>query len=191
MAEKDAKQIESIEHNPVSAQHVFPPFDKQNFPSQLFWLALTFIALYLLMSRIALPRISSILDARRQRIESDLAEAQRFKEASDAAIAAHDKAVAEARERAQALASEAREKGAAAAQARRKEVDAKLTARIAEAEKTIAARRSAAIANVHRIASDTVPAIVERLIGLTPRPTMSTKPSAMCLSAENLMVSPK
>jgi len=168
MAEKDAKQIESIEHNPASAQHAFPPFDKQNFPSQLFWLALTFIALYLLMSRIALPRISSILDARRQRIESDLAEAQRFKEASDAAIAAHHKAVAEARERAQAFASEAREKGAAAAQARRKEVDAKLTARIAEAEKTIAARRSAAIANVHRIASDTVPAIVERLTGLTP-----------------------
>ena len=81
MAEKDAKQIESIEHNPASAQHAFPPFDKQNFPSQLFWLALTFIALYLLMSRIALPRISSILDARRQRIESDLAEAQRIQTA--------------------------------------------------------------------------------------------------------------
>lgn len=146
----------------------FPPFDSQTFASQLFWLALAFIALYLLMSRIALPRIGSILDARRQRIEGDLAEAQRYKEASDAAIAAHEKALAEARGRAQALANETRAKAAAAAEARRKEVDAKLHARIAEAEKAIAAARSAAMANVRSIAGEAAGAIVERLTGSVP-----------------------
>ena len=70
----------------------FPPFNAHTFASQLLWLALIFLALYLLMSRIALPRIGSILEARRQRIQDDLAEAQRFKDASDAAIAAHEKA---------------------------------------------------------------------------------------------------
>jgi F-type H+-transporting ATPase subunit b len=134
----------------------------------LFWLVLAFIALYLLMSRIALPRIASILEARRQRVEDDLAEAQRFKDASDAAIAAHEKALAEARGRAQTLANETRAKAAAAAEARRKEVDAKLNARIAEAEKTIAGTRSAAMGNVRSIAGEAAGAIVERLTGIAP-----------------------
>jgi F-type H+-transporting ATPase subunit b len=169
MAQKNAQPITSVEHIPATEHgRGFPPFDAQTFPSQLFWLALTFIALYLLMSRIALPRVASILDARRERVESDLGEAQRLKDASDAAIVAHEKALAEARARAQTLANETRGKAAAAAEARRKEVDAKLNAHIAEAEKTIAATRSAAMANVHRIASDTVPAIVERLTGIAP-----------------------
>ena len=55
-------------------KETFPPFQKDTFASQLLWLALTFVALYLLMSRIALPRIGTILEARRQRIDGDLAE---------------------------------------------------------------------------------------------------------------------
>jgi F-type H+-transporting ATPase subunit b len=170
MAEKKAKQIESIEHIPKSEEgRVFPPFDKQTFASQLVWLVLTFVVLYLLMSRIALPRIGSILEDRRRHVDNDLAEAQRLKNASDAAIAAHEKALAEARGRAQSLANETREKAAAAAELRRKDVDAKLGAKIADAEKTIAATRSAAMANVRGIASDAAAAIVERLTGVAPK----------------------
>src|SRR5262252_5066338 len=168
MAEK-AKQTESVEYSPASEHGKgFPPFDSHTFPSQLFWLALTFIALYLLMSRVALPRVGSILEDRRKHIEGDLGEAHRLKGESDAAIAAHEKALAEARGRAQALANETREKAAAAAEARRKQVDAQLGTRIADAEKSIAKTRSAAMANVHGIASDTAGAIVERLTGIAP-----------------------
>lgn len=169
MAQDSAQPVASVEHIPATEQgRGFPPFDPHTFASQLFWLTLTFVTLYLLMSRLALPRIASILDARRQHVENDLAAAQRLKEASDAAIAAHEKALAEARARAQTLANETREKAAAEAESRRRDVDAKLNARIAEAEKAIAATRTAAMANVHRIASDTAPAIVERLIGIAP-----------------------
>jgi F-type H+-transporting ATPase subunit b len=169
MAQNNAQQIETIEHVPASGQgREFPPFEKQTFPSQLFWLALTFILLYLLMSRVALPRISSILEVRRKSVEADLTEAQRLKDESDAAMLAHEKALADARARAQTLANETHEKSAAAAEARRKEVDAKLASRIAEAEKTIAATRSAAIANVHGVASEAAAAIVERLTGIAP-----------------------
>src|SRR5262249_29969783 len=169
MAQKSAQPVPSVEHIPGSEHGKgFPPFDAHTFASQLLWLALAFIALYLLMSRIALPRIASILEARRRRVEDDLAEAQRFKDASDAAIAAHEKALAEARGRAQTLANETRAKAAAAAEARRKEVDAKLNARIAEAEKTIADTRSAAMGNVRSIASEAAGAIVERLTGIAP-----------------------
>lgn len=169
MAQKSAQPITSVEHIPASEHgRGFPPFEKQTFASQLVWFALTFIALYLLMSRIALPRIGSILEERRQRVADDLAEAQRLKDESDAAIAAHEKALAEARGRAQTLANETREKAAAAAEARRKEVDAKLRARIADAEKTISATRTGAMANVRSIASEAAGAIVERLTGIAP-----------------------
>jgi F-type H+-transporting ATPase subunit b len=169
MAQKSAQPVSSVEHIPASEHgRGFPPFDSHTFASQLFWLTLAFIALYLLMSRIALPRVGSILEARRRRVADDLAEAQRFKDASDAAIAAHEKALAEARGRAQALANETRAKATAAAEARRKEVDAKLHAHIAEAEKTIAGTRSAAMGNVRSIASEAAGAIVERLTGIVP-----------------------
>jgi F-type H+-transporting ATPase subunit b len=170
MAQNNAKQVETVEHIPASEHgRGFPPFEKQTFASQLLWFALTFVVLYLLMSRLALPRIGSILEERRRHVEGDLAEAQRLKEASDAAIAAHEKALAEARGRAQTLANETREKAAAAAELRRKEVDAKLGAHITEAEKSIAGTRTAAMANVRGIASEAAAAIVERLTGIAPR----------------------
>lgn len=167
MAQKNADQIESIEHIPASEHgRGFPPFDSHTFASQIFWLALTFIALYLLMSRIALPRVGSILEERRRHIEADLAEAQRTKDESAAASAAHEKALAEARDRAHTLANATRAKAAASADARRKTVDAELQARIAEAEKAIDASRSAAMTNVRDIASDAAAAIVQRLTGV-------------------------
>jgi F-type H+-transporting ATPase subunit b len=169
MAQKNAQPITGVEHIPAGEHgRGFPPFDAQTFPSQLFWFALFFIALYLLMSRIALPRIASIVEQRQGRIAGDLADAQRLKVESDAAIAAHERALAEARARAQTLANETREQAAAAAAAHRKEVDAMLNRRITEAEKEIAATRSAALTNVRGIAGEAAAAIVERLTGTAP-----------------------
>jgi F-type H+-transporting ATPase subunit b len=169
MAQKSAKQIESMEHIPAGEHGGgFPPFQKDTFASQLVWLVLVFVALYLLMSRVALPRIGSILQARRERVEGDLAAAQRLKDESDAAIAAYEKALADARGRAQTVANEVREKEAAAAEALRKDVDAKLNARIAEAEKIIAETQAAAMTNVRGIATEAAAAIVERLTGTAP-----------------------
>jgi F-type H+-transporting ATPase subunit b len=161
----------TTEHIPASEHgRSFPPFDSQTFASQLLWLALTFVALYLLMSRVGLPRVQGILDARRSKIDEDVAQAQSFKEQSDAALAAHEQALGEARGRAQALANERRERATAAAETRRKEVEAKLSRHIAEAEKTIAQKRAAAMTNVRSIAADAAAAIIERLIGKSPTP---------------------
>jgi F-type H+-transporting ATPase subunit b len=146
----------------------FPPFQKETFPSQLFWFAITFIALYVLMSRIALPRISGIIAEREGKVSADLSEAQRLKGESDEAVAAYEKSLAEARGRAQGLANEAREREAAAAEAKRKELDGTLHARIAEAEKAIAGRRTAAMSSIEAIATDAAAAIVERLAGRAP-----------------------
>jgi F-type H+-transporting ATPase subunit b len=169
MAQNNAKLTATTEHVPAGEHgRSFPPFDPQHFASQLFWLTITFVALYLLMSRLALPRIETILEERGRRIADDLQAASRLKEQSDTAIAAHEKALNEARARAQALANTVRAQAAAQAQARRKEVDAGLNRHIAEAEKTIAATRAAAMGNVRGIAGEAAAAIVERLVGAAP-----------------------
>jgi F-type H+-transporting ATPase subunit b len=148
--------------------HKFPPLQVETYASQLLWLALAFVALYLLMSRVALPRIGSIIADRKQHIEGDFAQAERLKKDADEALAAYEKSLAEARNRAQALASETRARESAAAEGARKALDAKLNATIADAERTIAGRRSAAMTNVRGIATDAAAAIVQRLTGSAP-----------------------
>ena len=89
-------------------------------------------------------------------------------ELSDAAIAAYEQALADARSRAQALANETHQRAAEQAEASRKDLDAKLNERIADAEKVIADKRAAAMLNVRDIATEAATAIVERLIGVAP-----------------------
>jgi F-type H+-transporting ATPase subunit b len=156
------------EHTEVPHKGGFPPFQKDTFASQFVWLAITFVALYLLISRIAVPRIGGILEARECRIAGDIAEAQRLKADSEAALAAYEKALADARNRAQAIGGEIRDKLHAEAEQNRKAIEAKLNAQLADAEKQIAATKTAAMANVRGIAVDAAAAIVERLIGTAP-----------------------
>ncbi len=159
----------SIEHVPASEHDGgFPPFEPQTFASQLVWLAIAFVLLYVLMSRLALPRVASIIEDRQKRIADDLADAERLKQESDAAVAAYEKALADARARAQTIANETREKQQAQADATRKTLEAGLNAKLAEAEKSIAATKQAAMANVRAIAEDAARAIIERLIGTAP-----------------------
>ena len=83
--------------------HSFPPFQKDTFASQLVSLAIAFVALYLIVSRIALPRVGSVIDARQSKIDGDLSAAQKYKDESDAALNAYEAELASARSRAQAI----------------------------------------------------------------------------------------
>jgi F-type H+-transporting ATPase subunit b len=155
--------------HPAEGGHgAFPPFQLETFASQLVWLAIAFVLLYVLMTKLALPRVASIIEGRRKHIADDVAEASRLKGESDAAVAAYEKALADARGRAQAIASETRDRQAAQAEATRKSLEDQLNAKLAEAEKTIAATKQNAMTNVHGIAADAAKAIVERLIGTAP-----------------------
>ena len=146
----------------------FPPFNKETFASQLLWFAIAFVALYLVIARIAIPRIGGIMQARSDRIADDLAEANRLKDQSDAALADYEKALADARSRAQALANETRERLGAEAEQARKSLETQLNVKLADAEKTIAATKTAAMTNIEAVAVETAIAIVERLIGTAP-----------------------
>jgi F-type H+-transporting ATPase subunit b len=146
----------------------FPPFESNTFASQLVSLAIAFVALYLIVSRIALPRVGGVIEARQNKIDGDLAEAQKLKDESDAALKAYESELAAARSRAQAIGNETREKLNAQAEAERKKLEEQLAAKLAGAEKTIASTRSTAMSNVRGIAADAAGTIVQRLTGVAP-----------------------
>jgi F-type H+-transporting ATPase subunit b len=148
--------------------HSFPPFQKDTFASQLVSLAIAFVALYLIVSRIALPRVGSLLDARQDKIETDLAEAQKLREATDRELQVYESELALARTRAQAIGAETRDKLNAASEAERKKLEERLAVQLAESEKTIASKREAAMKNVRSIAAEAAAAIVQRLTGVRP-----------------------
>ena len=153
----------------VPAEHngggTFPPFDSSTFSSQLLWLAITFGLFYYLMAKVALPRISSILEDRSDRIAQDLDEANRLKSESDEAIAAYEQELAEAKSSAHSIAQEARDSAKAALDEKRSKVEAELAEKIGEAEKRIADIKATAMGEVGSIAEDTASAVVSELIG--------------------------
>lgn len=142
----------------------FPPFDPSTFASQLLWLAISFGALYLLMSRIALPRVGDILEVRRDRVEGDLAEADRLRQKTDQAIADYEAALAGARQKAHGIADNTRSELKREMEKSRAEVEAELAARVAEAEQSIQATKAEALTNVDEIAAQTAVAVVTALV---------------------------
>lgn len=143
----------------------FPPFDAATFPSQLLWLAITFGLFYLFLKKVVLPRIGSILEVRRDRIAQDLDQAARMKEEADAAVAAYEQELAEARKRAGAIAQEARDEAKADAEAERRQVEKNLEEKLAAAESRIAEIKKTALGDVSTIAAETAETIVAELVG--------------------------
>ena len=170
MAESHGDAKGAAAHTEADGGHKapFPPFQKDTFASQLVSLLIAFVALYLIVSRIALPRVGKTIDDRQNAIEGDLAAAQKLKDESDSALKAYESELAAARSRAQAIGAETRERLNAASDAERKTLEERLSQKLADAEKTIASTRAAAMTNVRGIATDAAAAIVQRLTGVAP-----------------------
>jgi F-type H+-transporting ATPase subunit b len=145
-----------------------PQLDISTFTPQLVWLAIWFVVLYLLMAKLALPRIARAMEARRRRREDDLARAAQLKAEADEASAAYQKTLAEARAQAQATIKEASDRLAADAAQQQRALAATLAEQIEAAERRIAATKEQALAEVRGIAVDVGRSIVEKLTGAVP-----------------------
>lgn len=145
-----------------------PQLDFTSFAPQLFWLAVTFVALYLLMSRVALPRIATVIEHRRDRIASDLDAAARLRQETDEVIAAYEAELAEARGRAHQIAADTRQKLNEELAGERAEIEADLARKTNLAERGIAEARSKALAELDGAAAEAATAIVNALTGLKP-----------------------
>lgn len=146
-------------------QGAFPPMDATTFPSQIFWLVIFFGLLYLLMSRLALPKMEAVLGHRHKTIEGDLAKASALKNETEAALQAYEKALADARAKAQGIAAETRAKMNAEMDAERSSLEKKIGAKTAEAESRIATAKAQSMKDVGEVAAETAAEIVSELTG--------------------------
>ncbi|MGJ3232486.1 MAG: F0F1 ATP synthase subunit B' [Oceanicaulis sp.] len=149
-----------------AAEATFPPFDPTYFASQLFWLAISFALLYLLLSRFVLPRIGGAIEERRDRIADNLDAAADMKAQADETVKAYEKELADARARASAVAAEAKAEADKEIAEATREADEELDAKLAESEQRIKQSREKALAEVRTIAAETAAAAAARLAGL-------------------------
>ncbi len=142
-----------------------PQLEAATFISQLFWLAVTFVALYFVMWKIVIPRIADVLEVRQERIDDDLEKAEAFRNQAASVLEAYEKTVAEGRSQAQAILREAADQNDKAAAVRQTALAEQLAQQTAEAEARINAAREDALANIRTVAAETAQAAALRLSG--------------------------
>jgi len=148
----------------------FPPFDTRTFQGQSIWLAITFAFLFVVLWRVAGPRIGGAIAARRDRISADLAQAETHRKDAQAAQAAYEAALAQARKRAQVFADENRKRVQSEIDAAKEAAETDAQQATTAAEAGIAATRKDALAQVAKTAEDAAIAIVAHLTGDTVSP---------------------
>jgi F-type H+-transporting ATPase subunit b len=142
-----------------------PQLDVATFAPQLIWLAITFFLLYLLMAKVALPRVGAVLEERAKRIEGNLEKAEALKREAEAAREAYERAVAESRAKAGTLTAQAAERATKEAADRQHALAASLAAKGQETEKRIADARAKALESTNSIAADVAREAVRKLLG--------------------------
>lgn len=142
-----------------------PQLATETFAGQLFWLAISFVLLYVLLAFVVIPRIRKVLETRQARIAGDLAAAASAKEAADAALKAYETALNDARNRGRTLGDETRARVKGETEAARHAAEEKLNADLAAADARIGASKTAALSHVRSVAADTAAEIVARLTG--------------------------
>jgi F-type H+-transporting ATPase subunit b len=161
-----AATIEGTESSGQPEEAGLPQMNPEHFASQIFWLAITFGLLFVLLSRVTLPKIAGSLAARKNRIDGDLSAAERSKKDASDALAEYEQALAQARGRALALADENRKRIVSEIEALKSAAEAKAQEAMSKAEARIAAERARAEGNIRTAAAEAAASIVERLLGV-------------------------
>jgi F-type H+-transporting ATPase subunit b len=147
----------------------FPPFDQiDTFPSQIFWLVVTFGVLYLVATYWLIPTVRKAIADREAAIAKDVAEAAAASQKADGAIKALEARIAESRARSRDIGAKAKAEADARIAAETSRSEAALAAKVAASEKTAADMRAKAMANVPSVAEEAVAAIAEKLGGVKP-----------------------
>jgi F-type H+-transporting ATPase subunit b len=155
-----------------------PQLDFSTWPNQIFWLLVTLVVIYLVLSRIALPRIAAVLADRKGTITNDLAAADELKQKAVEAEKAYNEALATARSEAAKIVAAAKAEIQKDLDAATAKADAEIAAKAAESEKTIGAIRDGAAAAVAEVARDTARELVAALGGAADAKTITAAVSA-------------
>ncbi|WP_419798877.1 MAG: F0F1 ATP synthase subunit B' [Terasakiella sp.] len=144
-----------------------PQLDVTTFAPQIVWLVITFLAMYFIMAKVALPRIAEVLDERQTRIDENLAKAAALKVEAEQAAAAYEQSLAEARSKAQDEVKVVIDQANAAQAKAQEELAAKLDKKLSDAEARIAEAKDKALANITGVSADVAKATVEKLAGVS------------------------
>ena len=141
-----------------------PQFDPAVWMPQLVWLGILFVVLYLLMAKVALPRVSEVLEEREERIDESLRKAEMLRLRAEDAVATYERTIADVRAKAAEEVRTARERSAADSAERNAQLSQRLASEIGAAEERIRRARDAAISGLRDVAITVSGAAVERLI---------------------------
>ncbi|MCB1368781.1 MAG: F0F1 ATP synthase subunit B' [Rhodobacteraceae bacterium] len=141
-----------------------PQLNPDWFSNQIFWLVVTLVVIYLILTKVALPRIAAVLADRANAISSDLEQAERLKQKAVEAEDAYNKALAEARAEANRIVAEARAEIQVDLDAATAKADAEIAARTVESEKAIAEIRAGAMKSIEQVATDTASAVIQAIM---------------------------
>lgn len=155
----------TLTHAEAEASAGMPQLNPEYFDNLIFWLVIALVAIWAIVTRVAMPRLSGTLEARRGAIEGDLAAAERLRAEAAEAQAAHDKALADARAEASRIAAETRAQIQAELDAALAEADRRIEAKSAESARALAEIEREAAANIEAVARDVARAVVAALGG--------------------------
>ncbi|MHA1598857.1 MAG: F0F1 ATP synthase subunit B family protein [Alphaproteobacteria bacterium] len=142
-----------------------PQLDFTTFAPQLIWLAITFVVLYLLMARVAMPRIGQVIEERAHRIEDNLKKAETLRGEAAAASEAYEAALADARAEAHSVMVKVRDQIAEETASKLAGLSDKLEAKMKKAEDHIAEEKDKALATLADISTEVASAMAEKLTG--------------------------
>lgn len=143
-----------------------PQLDPSNYAGQIFWLVITFVALYWVLVRLALPRVAEVLEARQRKIDDDLDRAAAAKQEAEKVLAAYDRRMAEGRAEALGLLRQASDEMAAEAAKRHEALAGKLAEDVKAAEARILEAKTAAVRGIGEVAAEVAQSAARRLIGV-------------------------
>ena len=142
-----------------------PQLDFATFPTQIFWLCITFLVLYLVMWKVVIPRISGVLQERQSRVENDLERAEQLQLEATSVLAAYKESISNGKLEAQKIIQEATLQIAKSQTQRETEALKRISAMTKEAEGKITAARNDAIADIRSVAAELVQITVLKLSG--------------------------
>ncbi|MBI1493071.1 F0F1 ATP synthase subunit B' [Halocynthiibacter styelae] len=155
-----------------------PQLELSTFPNQIFWLAVTLVVIFFVLSKVALPRIASVLAERRGTITNDIAAAEDLKAKALEAEETYNKALADARTEAAQIVADTKAEIQADLDKAIAKADAEIAAKAAESETAIADIRAGAEEAVKAVAKDTAKEIIAALGGKADGRTVTSAVTA-------------
>ena len=143
-----------------------PQLDISVFSPQIFWLIISFVCLWWLMAKVALPKVALVLEERQTKINDSLDIAKNLQREAEGEIEAYKTTISEAREKARTVINEATQQGTQESLTQQSELRESLTEKIALAEAEIETANDSALESIHQSAKEVATIVLNRLGGI-------------------------